>query len=217
MRNILKTICDRHPEIGAEVVATAPRPTVPSALRVLTTYESTLRESFPFGGRASSDYAYNRVRQPLANLLDALQDYTPHFLPPHEQQTATSLQYLDEATHIVHRLPEWDSFHHNRHKHEAYEEIAKAWALVIKEAAKRGGGIQLQYGGWDVKLSKHNETSGGRMDEAMVELRNSLGWMGGPAGAGQGSSSGSNDPASIRQQLLSGSYGANLPVRVGPW
>jgi protein Cut8 len=215
MREMLRQICERHPDIGAEVASAAPRPSVQSALDTLNKYESTLRSSFPFGGSQTSDYAYNRVRQSLMDVLDALKDYTPNFLPPNEPQAATSLNFLDGATNLIHRLPNWESYQHNRHKSEAYEEMAKAWALVIREAAKRGGGIQLQFGGWDQKLAKHNDLSGGKMEEAVQVLRTSCGWMGGSEG-GQGSASaGPNDPTSIRQQLLSGTYGQS--VRVGPW
>jgi protein Cut8 len=147
-------------------------------------------------------------------MYEALKDYTPHFLPPNEPQAGVSLNFLDQVTTLLHRLPNWESFQHNRHKAEAYEEIAKAWALVIREAAKKGAGIQLQYQGWDQKLAKHNELSGGKMEEAMNELRRSLGWIGsnGPS-TGQAQI---NDPSSIRQQLLSGTYGIG-PVSVGPW
>lgn len=215
MRGLLKQICERRPDIGAEVAATAPRPSVQSVLEILNRYETGLRQAFPVGAQ-TSEYAYNRVRQPLADMFEALKDYTPHFLPPHEMQVGTSLSFLDEATNILHRLPNWDSFQHNRHKAEAYEEMGKAWALVIREAAKKGAGIQLQYSGWDSKLAKHNEMAGGKMDEAMNELRGSLGWMGagGANGAGQEQV---NDPTSIRQQLLSGTYGLGQSVRVGPW
>lgn len=188
----------------------APRPSISSALQVLNNYQSILRSSFPLGGNSSSDYAYNRVRQHLANLLDALNDFTPHFLPPNESQVSTSLNYLDGATEIINGLPRWDTPQHNLDKEAAYEEISKAWTLVIREAAKRGGGIQLQYGGWDQKLAKHNHTSGGKLQDAVNDLNASLGWIAGGVN-NQG------DAASIRQQLLSGTYGANLPLKVGPW
>ncbi|KAF2086113.1 Cut8-domain-containing protein [Saccharata proteae CBS 121410] len=215
MRGLLTSICERHPEIGAEVVNTAPRPSISSAIQVLGNYESALQASFPFGNRNSSDYAYNRVRQALSNLIEALKDYTPHFLPPNEDQAATSLSYLDSATEVIHRLPNWETYQHNRLKQDAYDDIAKAWALVVKEAAKRGGGIQLQYGGWDQKIAKHNELSGGKMQEAVNELQSHLGWMAGGSAGSEGAQT--NDPASIRQQLLNGTYGAGMPVRVGPW
>lgn len=214
MRNLLRSICERHPDIGNEVTTTAPRPSVQSTLEVLGKYESQFQAAFPLG-RTSSDYSYNRVRQNLIELLDSLKDFTPHFLPPNESQPATSLAFLDGATEIIHRLPDWDTYQHNRHKQEAYEEMAKAWAAVIREAAKKAGGIQLQYGGWDQKIAKHNEASGGRMQEAVNELRGSLGWMG--SDAPTPAAGGPADTMSIRQQLLNGTYGMSSPVRVGPW
>jgi protein Cut8 len=215
MRNLLQSICQRHPDIGNEVVSTAPRPSIQSTLEVLSKYESAFIAAFPFGGRSSSDYAYNRVRQQLIELLESLKDFTPHFLPPNEQQPATSLAFLDGATDIIHRLPNWDTYQHNRHKEEAYEEMAKAWAIVIREAAKKAGGIQLQYGGWDQKIAKHNEVSGGKMLEAVNELRGGLGWMG--TDAPTHPTSGPEDAMSIRQQLLSGNYGMGTSAGIGAW
>ncbi|KAL6706082.1 Tethering factor for nuclear proteasome sts1 [Coniothyrium glycines] len=219
MRNLLQSICQRHPDIGNEVVTTAPRPSIQSTLQVLAKYEAAFQAAFPFGGRPSSDYAYNRVRQQLIGLLDALKDFTPHFLPPNEQQPATSLDFLDGATHIIHRLPDWDTYQHNRHKQEAYEEMAKAWAMVFREAAKKAGGIQLHYGNWDQKIAKHNNVSGGKMHEAVNELRGGLGWMGtdSSASAPAAAAGGSTESMSIRQQLLSGSYGSGSPASIGAW
>jgi protein Cut8 len=211
LRNLLKTMCDRHPELAAEVPSAAPRPSVEAVLAILNQYEASLRGAFPFGGRETSDYAYNRVRQPMIEFLDALKDYTPNFLPPNEPQTNISLNFLDAVTNMIHRLPNWDTFSNNRHKHEAYEEIAKAWANVIREAAKRGGGIQLRIGQWDQKLMKHNQTSGNRMNEAIHALTTSLDWM---AQGNQSSGPSQSDPNSIRQQLMNGTYGEG--VRVGP-
>ncbi|WEW55521.1 Tethering factor for nuclear proteasome sts1 [Emydomyces testavorans] len=217
LRSVLRSLCDRHPELGQEVVQTAPRPNVTSALQVLSNYQSTLQSSFPLGGNPSSDYAYNRVRPHMTNLLDALNDFTPHFLPPNETHASTSLNYLDGVTEIIHHLPRWDTPHYNLEKEAAYEEIAKAWALVIREASKRGGGIQLQYGEWDQKLAKHNQTSGGKLQEVVNDLSASLGWMAGNPGYSGASNHPSSDTASIRQQLLSGTYGSGLQLKVGPW
>ena len=216
LRSVLQSVCTRHPEIGSEVEHTAPRPSVQSALDVLNNYESALQSSFPFGGDSSSDYAYNRVRQPLMDMLDALADFTPHFLPPNETQAHQSLTFLDGATHFIHRLPDWNSFQNNMHKQNAYEEISGAWALAIREAAKRAGGMQLQYGGWDQKLAKHNQQAGGRLQDAVNELSANIGWMGGQPQTQQQDTRG-DDLSSIRQELLSGTYGSNLPVHVGPW
>ena len=221
LRNVLQSICTRHPSIGTEVANTAPKPSVSSALSVLKNYESALRSSFPFGDDMGSDYAYNRVRQALMNLLDALADFTPHFLPPNETQATQALGFLDGATEIIHRLPEWNSYQNNLHKQNAYEEISQAWILVIREAAKRAGGMQLQYGGWDEKIVKHNQQARGKLQGTVDELQANIGWMGGqpPSHQQQRSNQRVNDDdiASVRHELLSGTYGANYPVRVGPW
>jgi protein Cut8 len=211
LRNVLQKICESRPEIGREVVASAPRPSAASALDVLAQYQDKLRESFPFGGNGGSDYAYNRVKDALSALLDALTDFTPHYLPPNETQVTTSLAFLDGATKVIHELPDWESSSHKHHKDNAYDEISKAWALVIIEASKKGGGFQLHNGEWDQKVAKHNEQSGGRMQAVVNALGSNLGWM------GAGPSTETRDPGSIRNQLFSGTYGSNFPVRVGPW
>jgi len=211
LRTVLQSIGERHPEIGTEIVTSAPRPSVASTLGVLHQYQEKLREAFPFGGNGSSDYAYNRVKGALNALIEAITDFVPHFLPPHEAQVTTSLAFLDGVTKVVHELPDWESSSHRHHKDNAYDEISKAWALVVSEASKRGGGFQLHNGDWDQKLAKHNEQSRGKMQVAVNALGSNLGWIGG------GSNMDTNESASIRSQLFSGTYGNNLPVRVGPW
>jgi protein Cut8 len=214
LRQLLTNVCEQHPELQQEIVTKAPRPLIESTLSVLEKYETDFRKAFPFGNRSTSDYAYNRVRQHLTQLIDALKDFTPHFLPPQESQTAQSFSYLDNVTNMVHRLPDFDTFQHQRHKNDAYDELAKAWALVIREAAKRAGGFHLQLGGWDQKLVEHNQRSGGKLAEAVNELNTGMGFMqtgmGQPAGV-------SDERMSIRQQLFSGNYGQQLGVGPGGW
>ncbi|KAF2155657.1 tethering factor for nuclear proteasome sts1 [Myriangium duriaei CBS 260.36] len=214
LRTLLTQVCTQHPSIAQEISAIAPRPTLESTLSVLQKYESAFKEAFPFGSRPGSEYAYNRVRSALSNLLDALKDFTPHFLPPNESQTSVGLAYLDAVTNIVHRLPDWDNAAHNRSKDEAYEELSGAWSTVLKEAEKRGGGFQLQFGGWDQKLARHNEHSHGRLQPALDELQRGLGWFGGP-GRPTNAPPGMDDRLAVRQQLLSGTYGPQVGVGGG--
>lgn len=218
LRTVLRGVCETHPELASEIPRLAPRPSGASALGVLHHYQEVLRDSFPFGGDAASDYAYNRVRHHLQNLLDALNDFTPHFLPPNESQVTASLEFLDGATRIVHDLPNWHSFQNNMAKQNAYDELSRAWILVVQEASKRAAGISLRYDGWDKKLAKHNQLAAGRLQSAVDELNSVLGWAAGGSGVNQSSSSHAQDErASVRDQLLNGTYGSNVPVRVGPW
>jgi protein Cut8 len=210
LRMVLQRICESHPAIGQEVVTQAPRPSVASALGVLEEYQTKLKAAIPYG-ESSPDYTYQRIRQPLVALTDALADFTPQYLPPNETQATVSLQYLDGATQIIHQLPDWNSTSYRHHKDNAYDEISRAWALVITEATKRGGGFNLHTGGWDQKLSKHNELSGGRMSAAMNAMAAGLGWI--SSGPASPPSVVASDPNSRFSQLMAGSFGA--PVRVG--
>ncbi|EXJ58712.1 hypothetical protein A1O7_06141 [Cladophialophora yegresii CBS 114405] len=210
MTSVLKTLCDRHPSLREEIVQVSPRPSIQSTLQILRQYYNRLMNAFPLERNLRSDYCYDRVRPQWNELLDALTDFTPHFLPPNEQQSSTSLEYLNAVTQVIHDLPEWDNPQHNIAKQNAYEEISKAWASVIKEAGKRGGGYQLQFNGWEEKLRAHNEKSGDRLREAYDELMQALGWL-----------RHSNQPSqqqSIRQQLFSNTYGMEQPtMRTGNW
>ncbi|GAP84609.1 putative nuclear envelope protein cut8 [Rosellinia necatrix] len=212
LRTVLQTICERQPEIGEEVAKGAPRPTVECALQVLDEYHAKLQVAFPYGG-STSDYTYFRVKQPLLALIDALTDFTLQYLPPNETQAAVSLQFLDGATKIVHSLPEWESQGYRHHKENAYDEISRAWALVIGEASKKGAGFVLHSDGWDQTLAKHNQQSGGRLHTAMSAMAENVGWVGGDPNNGMPATS--STPNSILEQLVAGSYGSS--VRVGPW
>lgn len=218
LRTVLRTLSDRNPQLRDEILHLSPRPSISSTLEVLRNYLQKLQSAFPLDPNPRSDYSYDRVRPQWQELLDALTDFTPQFLPPNEQQSNTSLQYLDGVTQIIHELPEWDTTQYNLAKQNAYEEISRAWGNVIKEASKRAGGMQLQYGGWEEKLRMHNQKAGGLMQEAYDELAGALGWLR-PQSQTGGMRSG-NDFArqDIRQQLLSGTYGTEQPVmRTGNW
>lgn len=213
LTSVVKTLCDRNPGLRDEIMQVSPRPSIQSTLQVLRQYHGRLMTSFPLDPNPRSDYSYDRVRPQWHELLDALADFTPHFLPPNEQQSSTSLDYLNGVTQIIHDLPEWDNAQHNLAKQNAYEEISKAWASVIREASKRGGGFQLQFNGWEEKLRTHNAKSGGRLREAYDALMDALGWL-----------RSSNQPAqasqqpSIRHQLFSNTYGMEQPmIRTGNW
>lgn len=224
LRSVLSTICSRHPEIEHEVTQLAPRPSVSSTLDVLHQYQQKLRAAFPFGGNPASEYAYNRVRPALNALLEALSDFTPQFLPPTQPQASTSLSYLDGVTQIIHELPDWDRASNSMAKENAYEEISRAWAMVFREAGKRGAGMSVLNGGWDEKVRRHHEQSGGKMGEAIEELRTSIGWVSNQDGSGLSTSGNSSSGQStvsdrelVRQQLFSGTYGAPGGIRTGFW
>lgn len=176
LRDMLRRACDNNPSLSTEVQKAAPRPTPNTALGVIRDYENKFYESFPYGDSRTSPYAFDRVRQPLMGLLEALGDFTSSFLPPNDVSATASLQFLDGATTAIHRIPNFDNIQHAIHKQNAYEHIAKAWCAALREAEKRGGGIQLVHNGWDRKLMKHYEAAGERMSTAVQELQKITNW-----------------------------------------
>lgn len=215
LRSVLQTICERRPDIKEEVLTGAPRPTAANSLQVLHSYQQKLAEAMPLG-HTTSDYAYYRVKQPLAALVNAIMDFTPQYLPPVEDQANLSLIYLDGVTKIAHAIPTWDSQTYQHHKNHVYDELAKAWTMVIQDAAKRGGGFTLHTDGWDQALAEHSDRAGGRLQPAINALANHVGWMNSTQNQNQdqdqGGESGQN---SFLNQLLNGTYASS--VRVGPF
>lgn len=211
LRSVLQTICERRTDIQEEVLSGAPRPTAANSLQVLHSYQQKLAEATPLG-HTTSDYAYYRVKQPLAALVNAIMDFTPQYLPPMETQTNLSLVYLDGVTKIAHSMPHWDSEAYRHHKNHVYDELAKAWTMVISEAAKRGGGFTLHTEGWDQVLADHSEHAGGRLQPAINVLADHVGWMNSNQGQNE-SEGGSSGQHTFLNQLLNGTYGSS--VRVG--
>jgi protein Cut8 len=212
LRSVLSSLVTRNPALKEEVLQLSPRPSIQSTLQVLRQYYDRMMAAFPLDPNPRSDYCYDRVRSHWQALLDALADFTPHFLPPNESQSSVSLEYLHAVTQIIHDLPEWDRPQYNLSKQNAYEEISRAWVSVLKEAGKRGGGMNLQYNGWEEKLRLHNEKSGGLLKDAYGELAGALGWLRTGYGGPQ------EQQNSIRQQLFSGTYGLEQPsIRTGMW
>ena len=215
LRNLVQNISDERPEVCEIVFANSPRPSVNSVITVLAKYEDDFQQAFPLGCRSTSDYAYNRVRPKLIQLIEALRDYTPCYLPPRESQLRLSLVYLDAITSIVHRVPDWETHEPQRYKKEAYDEIGFAWAHVLEWHFKTSAQTAtiLQLGSWSQKLSEHNSKSGGNLAKALTLLQGAAtGHMqSGTNDRGGPQSTAADQRALIRQQLLSGTYGATGP------
>ncbi|KAK7202669.1 nuclear envelope protein Cut8 [Myxozyma melibiosi] len=174
LKAIICQLADKHVYLSDEISGMAPVPTVHSSLELLTRYFDRISGAFPYKCDPAGDYAYLRVRPQISEFLDAVSDYTPHFLPPREQQVGNCLQFLDGVTTLVHKLPDWTTEANNSLKHAAYDELSRAWALVVREALKRANGIVLEYGGWRDKIEKHNQAAGGRLERAAQTVEEGL-------------------------------------------
>uniref|UniRef100_A0A060TCY1 Tethering factor for nuclear proteasome STS1 n=1 Tax=Blastobotrys adeninivorans TaxID=409370 RepID=A0A060TCY1_BLAAD len=182
LKDLVQTVCDTHPELADQISSLAPRVTVDSALSILKRYLDNVFACMPYSRQSDDyrgDYAYLRVRPAIDEFLYALSDYTAHFLPPKEQQPSNTLAFLDGATELLHRLPVWLTPVNNYHRNLAYEELAGAWVVAIKEASKKANGLALAHGGWDQRLDRHNQAEGhGRLENAVECIRQELAWLG---------------------------------------
>ncbi|KAK9456201.1 Cut8 six-helix bundle-domain-containing protein [Dipodascopsis uninucleata] len=175
LKMLICNLAEKHPYLTEEISHMAPTPNVSSSLDLLSKHLDRIESAFPYKGDQTGDYAYLRVRPHITEFLDAVSDYTPNFLPPEEQQAGNSLQFLDGVTSLVHKLPSWRTESNNSMKHTAYDELARAWSLAVREALKRANGIVLEYGGWREKLAKHNEMAEGRLQSAVDVIEEGLG------------------------------------------
>lgn len=175
LQELLKNLCERHPGLTNEVYKHAPKPSVSKALSTLAVLERRVQSSFPFGGETKGEYAYNRVLPHVKELLNALMDYVPHFLPPNEEHALETLAFLDGATTIISRLPDWNNPNHSLTKREAFEEINGAWILGIREASKKGAGVAAAP--YLDQLRHRNDESGGQLASAVNFAMRELSWV----------------------------------------
>lgn len=171
LQEVLKNLCQRHPGLSSEVYKYCAKPTVHQAMGLLSALERKLQDSFPFGGDAKGEYAYNRVLPSIKELLGALLDYTPHFLPPNEAHLSDTMEFLDGATAVISRLPDWNNINHSLLKREAYEEINGAWSTAFKEAVRRGNFGASVY---RQKLKHWNDVSNNQLSGALLLSERSI-------------------------------------------
>lgn len=174
--NLLEGVCSQDDRVARQVLEVTPKPSVSSAIDVLSRSLDQAFALFPYKGDHQNDYAFFRVRPALEEFLSELSDYLSHFLPPNEAQVSNSFAFLDQATSLVHRLPQWSSPANNRLKEETYEHMDVAWTLVCEEAAKRQRGSLAMSGfsNWLVRLEKHNELAGNRLKNSLNLLKQML-------------------------------------------
>ncbi|KAJ3216089.1 Tethering factor for nuclear proteasome sts1, partial [Dinochytrium kinnereticum] len=145
--SMLATLMNQHPALEGSVAALLPRPTLSSATTHLQQLMKNLEGAFPYNrwGPDRSDYAFNRVRNQLSDLLETLQHYLTHFTEPSMYPDSLSHDYPSNAftflrysAQIASSLPVWSSDHHNSVCRDmAFARISKAWILATGEIHRR--------------------------------------------------------------------------------
>lgn len=177
LETLVTSLVQARPDLTQQIFSIAPTVTVNTALEALREKLERIYHGLPYKGDQGGDYAFLRVKPAIEDFLASLSDYTSHFLPPNEPQPSNSLAFLDAATMILHRLPNWNNPENNHFKQIAYDRIAEAWVIALQEASKRANGLGLAYGGWQQKLDQHNEMSHGLITPAVNCLKYELKWI----------------------------------------
>lgn len=173
-----------HPEIAGDVYRCAPKPTVQDSIIILSKKIEEIISSLPYKVEPSSEYAYLRVKPLIEDFLSALSDYTLNFLPPVESLPANSLEFLDQATSLLHKLPDFENLSNNYFKIIAYEQLSHTWCICLKEFIKNsntaGSHASLMIlinNNWESKLKKHNELSSGRLSAVVDLFKEEMNWL----------------------------------------
>ncbi|KAG1454980.1 hypothetical protein G6F56_007184 [Rhizopus delemar] len=181
--HVIQHFLNKQPGLIHDVMTYIPEPTISSAMNVLLEMEKKFIQSFPFNkhGVGRDDYTFSRVREPLADLIDTLIQYTHHFTSAQVFPT-TCFIFLDHATHIAHRLPTWDSEEHNTIQRNLYQQLNEFWKSAIQSTSSklRQGEIYSPdtVSEWARSLAQHNGfTHGYYFTESVHEFTKQLGSM----------------------------------------
>jgi protein Cut8 len=174
---ILNQLVSRHPELTPEIQSLAPKLTPQTALQAISKLEDTLHSSFPYGGDKAGEYAYSRVHASLSALLQAIQEYTRHFLPPQSPVSAAEvLAFLDGTTGVLGRVPGFANPIHNLAREAVAGEIVSAWEVGVRWFIETNGAFAFGMGGWLEKIERHADKVEGLRRVAEV-IREQISWI----------------------------------------
>jgi len=183
LQHLLTNLINLHPEITQDVYHCAPKPTVHCAIEVLSSKIDLIINNLPYKVDASSEYSYLRVKPLIEDFLSALSDYTLHFLPPVETQPSNSLEFLDQATNLLHKLPNFSKLSNNYFKELAYEQLSHTWCICLKEFIKspnstnNAGLLLLINNNWEAKLKRHNDDSNNKLEPVVEFFKDEISWL----------------------------------------
>ncbi|KAI8875654.1 Cut8-domain-containing protein [Backusella circina FSU 941] len=181
---LINDLVDSNPHLKTEVDAFIPPPTTQSISLVIANLEKKLNESFPFNHKAQArdDYAFNRVKAPLIDIVNALEEYADHFTSSTTDEFPTTIfSYLHYATCVAYRLPEWENDAHNQIKQDLYVELISYWKKAIEIASSKveQGKIfgQQVVTEWAKQIAQHDAETHGQFGQVIQLFTERLGWI----------------------------------------
>ncbi|CAM0137452.1 unnamed protein product [Umbelopsis sp. WA50703] len=180
--DLVNGLIDSYPSLQSEIEKHIPPPTLQSASQVINDLEYKLSESFPYNrnGQVRDDYSFNRVKGPLIDLVNAVQEYADHFTTSSDFPT-TTFSFLHFATLVAERLPTWNNPTHNTIQRNLFLELGKYWITAIEQATSKIGEGKI-YGQqvvteWARNLTQHNASTNNMFSEAIEVFSDRLGWI----------------------------------------
>lgn len=198
---LVNQLVSLHPELALDINACAQRPSVSSCIVILTQKVEAITAALPYRVDQGSEYAYLRVKPLIEDFLSALSDYTLGFLPPVQTQCTVSLDFLHQATLLLHKLPSFTRLSNNYFRDIAYEQLAHTWCMCLRELISASSAMLGLVGNWEAVVKQHNELSDGKLT-AVVELFREEAEDESPAKMGMHNFSAHNSPCGVKGLLL---------------
>ncbi|PWN29695.1 hypothetical protein BDZ90DRAFT_230549 [Jaminaea rosea] len=87
--SLLSSLLSLRPELSSTIHSLLPIPTLESVNQSLDAYESDIKQALPFGsGSVRAEYAWNRLRSPVADMVAGIQGWMEFFRAKQEETSA---------------------------------------------------------------------------------------------------------------------------------
>lgn len=203
-----------HPHIADTVVSAAPSPSLASAVALSKQKLHHLLTNLPYKCDPSSDYLYLRIKPLLSDFLHCLSDFILHFLPPSSADLPTAIAYLDEATSLIFKVPNFTNSEFQYTRTVAFEQIANTWLAALSQVSPASCDDSSVNAKWDLlklvkenglvrKLANYNELLGNRFSAVCDYLHSELASI-----EGNNCSAEANDLAGLLGDLITVDYSA---------
>lgn len=172
LQALLQKMLQSHPQVEEMIHEAAPRPSLASAIALTRHKLLVIISHLPYKCDPASDYSYFRVKPFFNDFLQCLSDFILNFLPPVELDVETCLSFLDEATSLVFKVPDFTHIDFQYTKSTAFEQIANTWLVILAQISPSDSEHSTEPR-WDLlkilkdqelqhKLLHYNELSGGK-------------------------------------------------------
>ncbi|KAI5951172.1 STS1 [Candida jiufengensis] len=135
LQDLINKLVDLHPELHTTIKKISNQPSMKSLTQILEKKFEEIINHLPYKGNIENDYSYLRIKPYLIEFLNCLEDYILSILPPIQQQYEENkisvLEFLNDSTKLIHKLPNFKSSEFQYKKQIIYENLINIWFLVL--------------------------------------------------------------------------------------